>query len=73
MADDPRRLVRFDDLNWLGKAVFVTGAAVRGAATLLDAALARAADVVVEAERAFKQGRDPNIEDAKILDEHRTR
>lgn len=64
-----RRLVEFERLNLLGKAAFLGGSAVRLAAGLIDSAVHHAADVYVEAERAFKQGRDPNIEDAKVLDE----
>lgn len=64
-----RRLIEFDRLNLLGKAVFVTGAAIRTTAGLVDLALDRAADLAVEVEHAFRQGRDPNVEDAKILDE----
>lgn len=70
MPDRDDRPVRFYDLNWLGKTVFLGGTAVRLTANLIDRSLERAADIVVESERAFKQGRDPNIEDAKILDEY---
>ncbi len=69
MADRDDRIVQFDRLNLLGKAVFVTGAAVRVTASLLDAAIHRAADLWIEAEEAFKKELDPNLEDAKILEE----
>jgi hypothetical protein len=69
MADPETRIVEFERLNLLGKAVFVGGAAIRLAANFIDAALEKAADVVLEAEKAYRQGRDPNIEDAKILEE----
>ena len=49
------------------------GAAVRGAAKLIDAALDRAATIVAESERAYRQGRDPNIEDAKVIEEREER
>lgn len=65
----PQRLVRFGDLNMLGKAVFIGGAITRVATKAVDSAIKASADIVVEAEKAFKQGLDPNIEDAKILDE----
>lgn len=42
---------------------------MRLAAGLIDTAVHHAAEVYVEAERAFKQGRDPNVEDAKVIDE----
>lgn len=66
---DERRIVRFEDLNLLGKAVFLTGAAVRTTATLLDRAVDRAADLYLEAEEAFKRELDDSIEEATILDE----
>lgn len=62
--------VRYEKLNLLGKAVFLGGAAVRMTANLIDTVIERAADVIVESERAFKQGRDPNVEDAKVLEEY---
>lgn len=66
---DPQRDFEFDDLNGLGKAVFLTGAFVRGASRLLEGALHRAADIAVESERAFREGLDPNVDEAKILEE----
>lgn len=68
--EDERRLIRFEDLNLFGKAVFLGGATVRGMAGLIDFALEKAAGVVVEAEEAFRKEFDPNLEDAKILEEH---
>lgn len=68
--DDDRRLIRFDDLNVFGKAVYLGGATVRGVAGLIDLALEKAAGVVVDAEEAFRKELDPNLEDAKILEEH---
>ncbi|MBT8400449.1 MAG: hypothetical protein KJO98_08235 [Rhodothermia bacterium] len=65
----PERRVDFDSLNLLGKAVYVGGSAVRILANAIDNAIDRAVDVVVETEKAFKQGLDPNVEDAKILQE----
>ena len=69
MEDRESRLVQFDRLNPLGKAVFLTGTAVRATAGLIDYTLRKAADVAVDAERAFKQGLDANVEEAKILGE----
>lgn len=57
-------------LNLLGKAVVLGGAAVRGLANLIDLSIERAADIVVEAEQAFRKELDENIEDAKILEEY---
>lgn len=69
MEDREDRIVRFDQLNPLGKAVFLTGTAVRVTAGLIDFTLRKAADVAADAERAFKQGLDANVEDAKIIEE----
>ena len=70
MADpDERRIVRFGDLNVLGKAVFLTGAAIRTTALLIDKALEKTIEVIEDAERAYHEGRDPHVEDAKILQE----
>ncbi len=63
------RRYEFDGLNALGKTVFLTGIAVRGAAQILDGAIDRVAGVVSETERAFREGRDPNLDDANVLDE----
>ena len=64
------RLIQFEDLNLLGKAVFVGGFLTRAATKAVDATIKATVDIVTEAEKAFKQGLDPNIEDAKILEEH---
>lgn len=69
MSESDKRLVEYDRLNLLGKAAFLGGSAVRLASGLIDAAVHRAADVYVDAERAFRQGLDPNIEDAKVIEE----
>lgn len=64
------RIIQFEDLNLLGKAVFVGGFLTRAATKAVDATIKATVDIVVDAEKAFKQGLDPNIEDAKILEEH---
>lgn len=71
MSDSRERLIEYDRLNVLGKAVFLGGSAIRLAANALDQTIRRAADIYVDAERAFKQGLDPNIEDAKVIREER--
>lgn len=52
------------------RALQLGGSAINLVAGLIDSALVRAADVVADAERAFRQGLDPNVEDAKILEEY---
>lgn len=69
MSNSERRIVDFDKLNLVGKALFLTGSAVKALASGLDAALNQAADLVVDIERSFKDGLDPNIEEAKIIEE----
>lgn len=69
MSRSEERLVEYERLNVLGKAVYLGGAAVRLAADAIDVTVRRAADIYLDAEKAFKEGRDPNIEDAKILEE----
>ena len=68
---DERREVEFEKLNVLGKTVYLTGAASRMAAEALDSALRRAADLAVDTERAFRQGLDDSVDDAKIIAERR--
>jgi hypothetical protein len=69
MADPDNRIVQYESLNWLGKTVFLAGATTSLASRLVDAVLERAADIVVETEKAFHDGLDPNVDDAVILDE----
>ncbi len=69
MTDPERRIVEFDRLNWLGKAVFVTGNVARVVGGILEFVVERTADLIGEAERAFHEALDDSVEDAKILDE----
>lgn len=63
------KIIRFERLNLLGKTVFLAGATVKFTANLIDSALDRTARIVAEAEKAFQEGKDPNIDDAIILEE----
>ncbi len=72
-----RPIVRFEHLNPVEKAVYVTGAVATVATTWIERALERAADLIVQAERAFEQGRREgsvnagtaaDIEDARFRD-----
>jgi len=69
MNESDERTVELDRLNLVGKAAYFGGTAVRLAAGLIDTAIRQAAGIYVEAEKAFKQGMDPNIEDAKVIGE----
>ena len=66
---EERRIIEFEKLNWLGKTVFLAGAVVETTAQLLDKALEKAVDLVLETERAFKEGRDSPVDEAKVLEE----
>jgi hypothetical protein len=65
-----RRPVR---LNWLGNAALIAEAGSHFAVSLIDSALVKAADLVIETENAFREGLDPNIEEAKVLQEYEER
>ena len=68
---EPRRDIDFRRLNLLGKLVYVGGAAARAVTEGVDRAIGHVADIVAESERAFREGADPNVEDAKIIEERR--
>ncbi len=68
-SEDERKIIQFENLNVLGKVVYVGGFVTRMATSLVDTAVHAATEIVTEAEKAFKQGLDPNVEDAKIIEE----
>lgn len=71
MPDEPpRRRVNLRDLNWLGKSVFVGGAVMRLTANLIDATADRVSTIADESKRAFERELDPNIEDARVIEEY---
>ncbi|MDX1421175.1 MAG: hypothetical protein R3181_14515 [Rubricoccaceae bacterium] len=61
--------VRFEQAGLVGRAKLLAGGAVRLTANLLDRALDRAATTAAGAERAFRRELDPNVSDAKIIEE----
>lgn len=67
---DQGKIIHFTELNFLGKAVFLGGVLTRVATKVVDSTIRATADIVTEAEKAFKQGLDPNVEEAKIIEEH---
>lgn len=69
MDDEKQHDSRFLQLNWFGKAVFLGGTALRLSANLIDGAVKQASSIAVEAREAYQRELDPNIEDAKILEE----
>lgn len=60
---------RFERAGLVGRAKLLGGGAVRLAANLIDRALDRAAATAADAERAFRRELDPNVSDAKVLEE----
>jgi hypothetical protein len=60
---------RYERADWLGRAKLLGGAAVRLTANLIDRALDRTATLAADAERAFRGEVDPNVSEAKILEE----
>ena len=73
MSDNEKREVEFDRLNPVGKAIYLTGSAVRLASDFLEFSLRTAGTVLTEAERAFHEGLtetdDDDVSDARVLSE----
>lgn len=67
MPEPERHIER---LNTFGRLVWFGGRAARFTAEAVEDLIGRSAEVIAEAEHAFKQGLDPNVEDAKILEEY---
>lgn len=68
--DPPQRRTTFRDLNWLGKSVFLGGSVLRLTANLVDATADRVSSIAAESKRAFDRELDPNIEDARVIEEY---
>ena len=68
-SEDDHKIIKFDELNLLGKLVFVSGVLTRTASGIVQTAVDATAEIITEAEKAFKEGLDPNIEDAKVIEE----
>lgn len=66
----PRRRVNLRDLNWLGKSVFVGGTALRLTANLIESTADRVSSIATRSKEAFERELDPNVEDARILEEY---
>ena len=60
---------KYERAGWLGRVGLLGGGAVRLAARAIDAGLDRAATLTVEAREAFERELDPNMTDARIVDE----
>ena len=60
---------RYERAGWLGRVGLLGGGAVKLAARAIDGALERAASITIEAKDAFQKELDPNVSDARILEE----
>ena len=58
------------ELNWFGKTVYVGGTLLRHTANVVDAAAERVSKIASESKRAFDRELDPNIEDARVIEEY---
>lgn len=64
-----RWLDRFEHAGLLGRVGLLGGGAVRLLANAIEGGLDRAASIVADSREAFKKELDPNVTDAKILEE----
>jgi hypothetical protein len=62
--------VNLRDLNWLGKSVFVGGAVLRLTANLIESTADRVSSIAAQSRTAFERELDPNIEDARVIEEY---
>jgi hypothetical protein len=60
---------RFERAGLAGRVGLLASGAVRLAATAAEAALDRAATIAVDAREAFRKELDPNVSDAKVIEE----
>jgi hypothetical protein len=69
MEDDSSWIERYERAGWLERIGLLTGGAVRVTANVIEAAIDRAAVIALDAERAFRHELDPNVSDARVLEE----
>lgn len=60
---------KFERAGAVGRLGLLAGGAVRLAAAATEKAIDRAASIAVEAQTAFKKEMDPNVSDARIIEE----
>ncbi len=60
---------RFENASLFGRAQLLGGGAVRLTANAIDSILKRVARTAVDAEKAFLGELDPNVSDAKVIEE----
>lgn len=64
------RRVEPHDLNWFGKTVYLGGTVLRLTANLVDATARRVSKIAAESKEAFDRELDPNIDDARVIEEY---
>ncbi len=62
-------LEKFERAGLVGRLGLVAGGAVRLAAAAAETAIDRAASIAADAQTAFRKEMDPNVSDARILEE----
>lgn len=72
MSNDsaPQSRTRVRKLNWLGTSVLLGGTAVHLTKTLVEATAERVSTIARESKEAFERELDPNIEDARVIEEY---
>lgn len=68
--ESSERRVNLRNLNWFGKTVYLGGTVLRLTANLVDAAADRATAIADESKKAFERELDPNVEDARVIEEY---
>lgn len=58
------------NLNWFGKTVYYGGSVLRLTANLVDATANHVSKIAAESKKEFDRELDPNIEDARVIDEY---
>lgn len=71
MPEPDDRLVEFNRLNPVGKAVFIAGSAFKTLGAIVDFTVGAVGTVWTEAEKAFRDEVEDGVEDAKIIREDR--
>jgi len=69
VPDNDNRLIEFEKLNLVGKAIFITGTTFRFVGDLLSSVAETVVEILSDAEKSFLEGSDPNVDEAKIVDE----
>jgi hypothetical protein len=64
-----RKVVEFEQLNALGKAIYAGGLVAAATGRAVNFVVDSASHLIDEAERAFREGLNDDIEDATIIDE----